>query len=122
MDKGQAQSIICDFHARKIEISNGEKLKNCTVQRIIPIRMRENGKWQHVHDVEILTDKDKNHYFSIDAIMKGTSGVKGLKVGEIDFKVKGRMSVISHAEDFTDQDWIDTGKFVLKIKDGIVKL
>lgn len=114
--RDQSQSIICDFHGRKIELFNGEKWKKHTVKRIIPMRLHREGKWQKVGDVEILLNKEKNFYFSIKMFLTGKSWAKEIRVGGINLSVKGNMTIITNVERFVDEDWEDTANFILELK------
>lgn len=120
MTKDDSQTIICDFHGRKIELYNGEVWKKEAVKRIIPMRMHKEGAgWQGVQDVEILIDKQKNRYFSAKMFLEGTSWVKGIRVGGVNLSVKGRMKIITHTDKFTEEDWAETANYIEALKKGI---
>lgn len=116
MFKDEAMAIICDFHGRKIELFNGKIWKKHTIKRIIPIRLYSSGQWGKVDDVEILTSKKNNHYFSIKMFLKNESWVKGIDLGDINFSVKGKMKVISNVDKFDDEDWKAVANFITAMK------
>jgi hypothetical protein len=112
-DKDEAREIICDFHGRKISIVGCRGLENVSIKRIIPM---DYSHRKQIHDVEILTNRKKNHYFSIGAILKKQSRITKFKLGEINLKSR-QMEIINPTPN-NEIDWIRTARFInlLKIK------
>jgi len=75
----EARQIIADFAGRKLRIFNGEKWRETSVKQIIPMREYEGTD---IYDVEILTKRCYNHYFSITSVLEGKSGVKKVLVSD----------------------------------------
>lgn len=120
----EAREIIADFHGRRINLLNKDykgshgvlKWENKPVVRIIPMHYSDK---KNIDDVEILVNKSKNSYFSIGMILRKKSWVKGIQIGEIDFKIK--QSKIIHPLPKDDETWIRIARYInlLKIRAAV---
>lgn len=94
MNKEEANKIIRLFHKRKISFFSKGKIINTSVKKIIPMfdyGKAINGEYV-VIDVEILTCKSKNTYFSIGCYVKNKSWIKSLEVkADWDDSIKQRV-------------------------------
>lgn len=109
----EAKEIISNFHGRKIEVVGCRGHEKTSVVGIIPMYYPKDA---NITDVEILTNKKRNYYFSIGAILKKKSRITSLKIGGINFKSRS-MKVMCHTPR-NEADWIRTARFIklLKIK------
>jgi hypothetical protein len=75
----EARAIIADFHARKIKMydTRYDKWIYTSVKQIIPMRNYEDSD---ISDVEILTKRKNNQYFSIKCIKENRSWVKDVLI------------------------------------------
>lgn len=72
-----------EYHRRFIKVVDERgKEKNYSIKRFIPMQSYDDNRFLSVHDVEILLDTTRNHYFSIDSFNKGTSWVKSFTILE----------------------------------------
>jgi hypothetical protein len=112
-----AKEVIRDFHGRKIEIFNGEKWEKYAVKRVIPIHTSR--PWSDISDVEVLLNKEKNHYFSIVMFLKDESWVKDVRIGGVNLTAR-KMDVICPTPKY-EEVWIKTVEFIKSFKEKETK-
>lgn len=107
----EAKEIICDFHGRKIEIVGCRGLEKVSVKRVIPMTYPNN---KNITDVEILTNKSKNHYFSIGAILRKQSRITKIKIGGVNLSSRSMRIICPTPK--SDIDWIRTARYINLLK------
>ena len=116
-----ANRICAEFIGTKIIITKarGEK-QHDVIKRIIPMH-----KWgtKEIYDVEFLTSKAKNYYFSYNSFIAGTSWVKSIEVTSEKVRGLSRLKEKPIAdyivEIMTDDSYIFTAKCILALKSEV---
>lgn len=68
---------LSEYHKRKvIIIDHNGKTRKYSIKSFIPMQYHNGVEFGDVLDVEVLLDKSRNHFFSIDSFLKGDSWVK----------------------------------------------
>jgi hypothetical protein len=105
----EARDIIDKFHARKIMIHNGKRWSVASVKRIIP--MISNYPKGPIDDIEILINKEKNHYFSALCLFGKRSWVKDIRICD-DYNRNSLKMVAIHPTPKNDEMIIRVARFI----------
>jgi len=124
MELLQANQIIRLLHKRKISMFDGQKWTNTSVKKIIPMFDYKKACREEyiITDVEILTCKSKNTYFSISCYIENRSWIKNIKIkDEWDDSIKQRIISPDIQSYMKNDNYIDVAKLIQSLEKNLTK-